>query len=297
MSFNEKMTAIADTIRNFGGATGKIGLDDMPKGIGEVWNDGYINGEQVGIADGYWYGWEEGWDEGYMEGEAFGIECGKQAEYDRFWTNFLDGRELHRCLFSGYGWNAETCRPPAPIKPRFATRMFYMSSVPNVTADIVDWSECEEYNYCFAESQTETINTLDFSKATKETSLTGVCYYATAVHTIEKVILKDDGTTPLVSSTFGLMNALQNISFEGTIGRDLNMQWSPLTVESMLSIITHLKKYKNTEYEGLYTLTFSEDCWNRLEAWKDEQEQGSGWSEWGPSMKYYVQYKMGWAIG
>lgn len=54
MSFNEKMTAIANAIRDVSGKTDKLSLDDMPREIGEVcaarWTDGYHSGYQEGAA-------------------------------------------------------------------------------------------------------------------------------------------------------------------------------------------------------------------------------------------------------
>lgn len=60
--------------------------------------------------------------------------------------------------------------------------------------------------------------------------------------------------------------ALKNITFEGVIGTDLNFQYSPLTIESMKNIISHLADYSGTENAATHTLTFTDACWEALEA-------------------------------
>ena len=49
MSVNEKMTAIADAIRDKTGGTEKLTLDDMPKAIAEI--AGYNEGYNKGVAE------------------------------------------------------------------------------------------------------------------------------------------------------------------------------------------------------------------------------------------------------
>lgn len=44
-SVNEKMTAIADAIRNTGSLTGKMNLDEMAEGVYTVYDKGYTDGQ------------------------------------------------------------------------------------------------------------------------------------------------------------------------------------------------------------------------------------------------------------
>lgn len=87
MSVNEKMTAIADAIRDKTGGTEKLGLDAMAAGVGEVY--------------------------------TAGIEQGKQAEYDILWDNLqLNGRRTHYAYAFAYtGWNDAIYNPKYPIAP------------------------------------------------------------------------------------------------------------------------------------------------------------------------------------
>lgn len=87
MSVNEKMTAIADAIRDKTGGTEALGLDAMAESVGEVY------------------------------------ESGKKSEYDAFWDVFqLNGtRNMYGFGFCGAGWNAETFKPKYVIKPASGT--------------------------------------------------------------------------------------------------------------------------------------------------------------------------------
>ena len=74
MSVNEKMTAIADRIRNYTGGTRKLTLDDMPEEIGMVMLSGYNNGFTEGVQSGYTTGYDEGKMQGIDEGYTAVIE-------------------------------------------------------------------------------------------------------------------------------------------------------------------------------------------------------------------------------
>ena len=85
--------------------------------------------------------------------------------------------------------------------------------------------------------------------------------------------------------------ALENIEFggDGRISQDINFQDCPLTPESMVSIITHLKSFvMDGANRYTRTITFSNECWARLEAaipntspqgtWRGEVEYEYGWN-------------------
>ena len=82
-------------------------------------------------------------------------------------------------------------------------------------------------------------------------------FYAAAIHTIDKIILKDDGSQTF-SSTFLHYKQIENVVFEGVIGTTINFQWSTkLTRDSLISIINAL----SSDTSGL-TVTFSTDAVN-----------------------------------
>ena len=82
------------------------------------------------------------------------------------------------------------------------------------------------------------------------------------MHTIEKIVVSEQNT---FNKGFDSCSELENITFEGTIGKSIDFSDSPLTPESMINVITHLARYENTENEDKYTVSFSESCWQALE--------------------------------
>jgi hypothetical protein len=88
------------------------------------------------------------------------------------------------------------------------------------------------------------------------------------------------------TGAFSTASNLTTITFGGVIGKDINFQWSPLSVESMKSVITHLKNYAGTADAGKKTVKFTDACWTALEAdstapdgntWRDYVETTLGW--------------------
>jgi hypothetical protein len=63
--------------------------------------------------------------------------------------------------------------------------------------------------------------------------------------------------------------SLEEVYFEGEIGKSVSFSVSPLLPECMCEIISHLVNYAGTDSEGKYKVIFKEDCWDALEA--------SGW--------------------
>jgi hypothetical protein len=68
--------------------------------------------------------------------------------------------------------------------------------------------------------------------------------------TIRNFKIKEDGSQKF-NASFTNSTALENITIEGTIGNDFDIHWSPLTHDSIMSIINHLQ----TKTSGTFTLT------------------------------------------
>lgn len=94
------------------------------------------------------------------------------------------------------------------------------------------------------------------------------------------------------SSTFTGCKSLVDITFDGVIGNNINFQDCPLSVDSMISIITHLKNYvaEGTGNEFTRTVYFNDDCWARLEASGIVPDAGDG------SWISYVNDVLGWDV-
>jgi hypothetical protein len=118
---------------------------------------------------------------------------------------------------------------------------------------------------------------LDISKITSSTHSQEIFAGDINLRTIEELTVAE--TTPF-SLTFNRCDALQNITIEGVIGRSISFPHSPLSVESMKSIITHLKDYSGTDKEYTYTLTLSSTSKTALEAEGATSPNGNTWLEY-----------------
>jgi hypothetical protein len=106
-----------------------------------------------------------------------------------------------------------------------------------------------------------------------------------AIKTIPSLTVVDGG---VFTNWFHNCSALENITFNGVISRDLQLQYSSLlSVETMKSAIEHLKNYKGTSSDQTYSILFTDDCWARLE----ETTPPNGYGTW----RDYVS-DLGWAV-
>ena len=229
MSVKEKMTAIADSIRNKTGSAESLTLDDMPEGINEVY------------------------------------EVGKEKEWSDFWDSYQDygKRRYYKNAFSGNCWNERTFLPKYDIIDTSGQNTFQESLIYvdlrehlNNLGVKLDTSGVKYMTYYFYSSQFTALPEI----STVSSASVNCCFQNTTfLKSIDKLILKEDGSQSL-TNTFTSASRLENIIIEGVIGKDISFSYSPLSVESMVSIITHLKNYTGTESAGNYTLTLKDSC-------------------------------------
>lgn len=275
MSVNEKMTAIADTIRSFTGKPGKLGLDDMPGAINEAvaangydagYSKGYEEGEEIGYQNGYKDGYDSGetagWNDGYEvgntdgkaegkeEGIEEGIEEGKQAEYDRFWDAYLTKLYGLCYIFSGSGWNNKTFNLPigtvlssANCYSKTASQMFlgaWITDLKGICEErniTLDFSATTGFSQAFCDCKITAVPTID----TRSASNVGNMFWnANELVTVEKLILKNDGSQSC-TNTFNGVPALQNIVIEGKFGKSVDVKTATkLTRASIESFVNSL---------------------------------------------------------
>lgn len=205
-------------------------------------------------------------------------EAGKQKEWSDFWDIFQQkgNRKRYEYAFSqGYynqgvlGWTDKTFKPKYDMKPTNAERMFEFTD--NITdlkgilekqGVTLDLSNCTSSAFMFrACAKLTRLPVLDFSQHTGTASISSCFKYCYALESIDKIIFNNEGTNITeVSTTFDSCGKLKEIRFEGVIGRSISFAWSPLSLESMKSIITHLKDYSGTTNAGKYTLTLKDSC-------------------------------------
>lgn len=273
---NEKLTAIADTIRSYTGKTEALTLDAMEDGIHEGnqatkdhyftegrlqgYETGHVEGYEAGNKDGYQTGYTaghrdghfEGYDTGKSEGKAEGIEQGKQAEYDAFWDAYQENgtRRKYEYAFSAQGWTDKTFKPKYNLILGIGytgTNMFWGCTVPNLAEALekqgvrLDTTLSGCVNSMFQSIVTERLPELNFSHVPDYSTSNGLLntFMSASVKTIDKIIVVEKLK---YNSTFNGCSNLEDITFEGVIGNNIAFaQSSKLTNASVQSIIDHLK--------------------------------------------------------
>lgn len=206
MTLKEYLTNIADTLRGLLGIDDTINAQDFPDKITEVY------------------------------------DAGKQAEHDRFWDSYQNcgNRVNYTNAFAGNGWTAEIFKPLYDIVPITTYMMFYQNTI---NVDLVeylkelnitlDFSKCVNLQYLFGNAAFTRVGIID---TTSCSNLSYVFASATKLVTIDKLILKSDGSQTVNKDCFSWCGALENVIIEGVIGvNNFNFQWSTkLTKDSIL---------------------------------------------------------------
>lgn len=144
-------------------------------------------------------------------------EAGKNAEYETFWNEVLQGgeRTQFRYAFGGLGWTDVNFKPPTTIRPSDSRYMFCYSGITNLTDEQVDFEDATDLRDCF--------------------------YYCL---NLETLILKISGKAKTFDArTFQECANLANLTIiGGTISKNgLDLQWSTkLTKDSLVSVFNAL---------------------------------------------------------
>ncbi len=240
---------------------------------------GYEEGEKAGYTNGYEIGAKEGAEVGYNRG--------KQEEYDRFWDNLQDYGNRTDCYFMFYFWTPEMFPPKYDIRPvkdgrNMFTHFGACDLVQVLGERVLDTSLCKKLDGMFNYAKAERIPPISFLSATSFSTP----FYWCDVKTIDKVILKEDGSQN-ISTCFTWTKNLVDIDFDGVIGFGINFQWtSALSTTAMKNTILHLKNHAGTENEFAYTVKFSIDCWTKLDAEGATAPGGVAWKDYVNQLGY-----------
>ncbi|MBE7033675.1 MAG: hypothetical protein E7406_05555 [Ruminococcaceae bacterium] len=229
MSVNEKMTAIANNIRNKTGGSEALTLDDMANGVNEV------------------------------------FDAGQKAQYDAFWDAYQSNgtKKSYELTFAGGAWNPNTFKPKYLIAPTSARMMFYKATKLTGEHDSItniDFSNCTDFGQAFQNFAGLRLGVVDLRQATEVTNGFANC---NNLVTVDKFIV--DESFP---ASLSLVNnpKLENISIEGVLAKSFNASKSPLTVNSIKSVITSLADNTGTANEYKYTVTFLASAFEEIEA-------------------------------
>lgn len=212
------------------------------------------------------------------------IESGIESE--DFWNIYQQNgnRTNYHYAFGGQGWTDETFKPKYNITVTQGNMLFDSSLITNLKKILndagvsLDFSKATSVQYPFRLSTVTDIGILDFSKAGHLNYLFHQCRY---LKNVEKVILNANGTQSFNTTySFGECDVLEHMPVEGAIGRDINLQWSPLDLESAKSIINALVNYSGTANEYVYTVKFSSTTTEYLTADGETSPNSNTWTEY-----------------
>ena len=175
---------------------------------------------------------------------------GGDSHYDTFWDGYQDNgnRRRYNYAFAGDGWTDETFNPKYPFGAiTHATYMFGYSLV------------------------TEIEQTLDFSTITTTVAntFTGSKVKTARIKLSEAVA---------ANNMFQNSSELTNLIIEGTIGKNgFNFQWSPLSHDSLMSIINALADKTGDTSGTTWTVTIGAENLAKLTTEEIGIADAKGW--------------------
>ncbi|MBE7051897.1 MAG: hypothetical protein E7395_04930 [Ruminococcaceae bacterium] len=222
-------------------------------------------------------------------------KAGQDSEYDRFWDLYQDNgnRASYYMGFAGVGWTDETFKPKYDINPSNCASLFIHSRITDIVQSLeesgitLDSSSCTDISSMFNSSITTRAPVVSAKAVWSVSNANGVFSNAKNLISVEKFIFVQTGVkkTCIYNNCFTNCSSLREIRFEGEVYRSLDLTASPLSVDSMKSLISCLGDY-STENTGVYTIGFSDTCWTALEA-DSTAPDGKTW-------RNYVETTLGW---
>ena len=224
-------------------------------------------------------GVEEGLDMAIAVQEAF-LADKPQSHYDAFWDAYQqNGTRTNYTNGFGLSWVKACFKPKYDMKPDNAYMMFrYMPLEKGDFVELLDklgveldFSNSTNMQYCFYGARMSRLGVIDIRKATGAACDNFIASMPNLV-TIDLIKVSADNSCNWLTSC----PLLKNVTFEGEIAKNFNIQWSTkLSKASIESIINIL----STTTEGL-TVTLSQTAVdNAFETVKDAGD-GSTSVEW-----------------
>jgi hypothetical protein len=241
---NKHYKAIADAIREKTEKTDTIFPADMPTSVGEVY------------------------------------DAGKEAERRERWENILLSLRRNswgaKFAFAGKAWTDDTFDPPpqmdTTLRPYNAEQFFRECAITdlkgklekaNVVMDFSDTLYSSNFAYYSAITNFPTIN------LSKSNAFDAAFAYLKGENVTLPLILGSEGN-PKFPGTFDQSTGLTNLTIvSGVIGNNIDLRWSPLTLESIESVLDAL----SPNATGM-TATFNLDAVNK--AFETDYGKGDG---------------------
>lgn len=189
-----------------------------------------------------------------------------------FWDSYQQNGERtnYKYAFYGQGWNDTTFNPKYNITPvGDASSIFQNCKITNLKELLeknnvtLDFSQVTYASYPLQYSTITHIGILDCRNMS---NMGYILNNARGIISVDKIILKDDGTQTFGITAFAYAQVLNEIRFEGVIGQSINFaQSSLLSAESVQNIIDCLATVETQQ-----TLTLHGTVHSKL---TDEQKE------------------------
>lgn len=208
---------------------------------------------------------------------------GKAQFYDDYWDAILPTPEVLKNNFATlYIRNKKLFKPNKNIVIKQSEVFRDMNDtseglvdVPALCADLgftVDYSKCGSLTYTHRSNTLfERLGEIDLAAAT---ILNGTFQYMSSLHTIDKIRFYEGKITTAVNVFLGC-KALIHLTVEGVIDFDFNLQGSPVSGASGISVLLHLKNFTGSSEEFSRTVYFNDATWERIEASEERPPDGS----------------------
>lgn len=242
---------IAAAIREKIGLTTEYAPEEMPAGVGEVY------------------------------------EAGKQAEYDGFWDAYQANGTRGAYNYAFREWQTSFFKPKYDIVPTTAIGTFYamfnkeaggasLKAALNNANVVLDTSKATSVGSLFGYSGVTEAPVID---TTSSDQLDRVFESSRQMITIEKLVLRADGSQTFIN-VFANCIALENLVIEGVIGQNgFNVQsCSNITNDSLMSIINALQD-KSADTSGTeWKVTIGATNLAKLTAEEIDIAKQKGWT-------------------
>ena len=214
MSVSEKLATITDNVRRV-----------------------YSAGENVGNMYGYQYG--------YQDGHINGVAEGEKAEHDRFWDSYQGNgvRQNYNYAFYYVGWSDDNFYPKYDINAGAINYAFYYSTITNLEQRLKDCGvimNTDNTKQLYYTAAYSTITHFPEIGGTDVTNAENAFLQCTKLVSIKKITVSNTSACSFTNA-FRTATALTEIRFGENISpQNLNLQWSPLSRDSLLSLINGL---------------------------------------------------------
>lgn len=206
-------------------------------------------------------------------------DAGKEAEWSALWDAIQRGGDVSNeviGLFCGPSWNDETFKPKYNIVTKGAVQYLFrdckitdLKGILESRGLVLDTSAGTNFYATFQGSTITRIPTIDAHKATM---LSQTFFNCPNLISIDKLILSASIT---YSGTFYNCRELVNLTIEGTIGTNFEIDDSPLlTHDSLMSIINCLE----TKTSGTFTCSLGATNLAKLTNAEKAIATGKGWT-------------------